>query len=74
MIDDPNIDSINAKIEECRARNPGSFGEPYTAIKIENVERKRGAVLTGGISLYADFTIDYTGRIAPLPVGDGGAK
>ena len=35
MLDVSDPEAIMAKARECAARNPGSFGEPYIAIKIE---------------------------------------
>ncbi len=63
MIGEKDIDKITERIEHCNNNNPGSFGESYIAIRIEQRGKKRGVNMAGTISLYADFIIDYTGRI-----------
>jgi len=67
MIGCVDLDTIEKAMEDCISRNPGSYGEPYIAIRLEEKSsRKMGPGLSGKIALYADLTIDYTGYVEPL--------
>lgn len=63
MIGETDADRVMAEVESCISRNPGSFGEPFIAIRIEERKRARPLGLAGSISLYCDFMIDYTGKV-----------
>ena len=69
MIGNNATNDVVSMINQCTSRNPGSFGEAYVAIRLEESGKRKGVGMSGKISLYADFTIDYTGKINTLEEG-----
>jgi tetrahydromethanopterin S-methyltransferase subunit A len=69
MIGNNAVNDVIRMIDQCTTRNPGSFGEAYVAIKLEESGKRKGISMSGSISLYADFTVDYTGKINALEEG-----
>ncbi len=56
LIDINSKERVEEAINEAREKDPGSFGEPYTAIKIEKKERSK---------FHADFALHSSLRISP---------
>lgn len=65
MIDVEDLDVIHTKVKECIARDPGTFGEPYIVIKIEETGRK-GPVLDDMLTMHNSLAIDPYGEIHSL--------
>ncbi len=60
MRDVTDAKSINTKIAELTKDNPGSFGDPYIAIKIAP---KQTVTLDDKRALHSKIIINYTGKI-----------
>lgn len=56
MIGECDPQKIIAKARECAAKNPGSFGEPFIAIKIEGQKKK--ADVSGMLALHSSLRVD----------------
>jgi tetrahydromethanopterin S-methyltransferase subunit A len=56
MTGESDKDKILSKVRECAARNPGSFGEPFIAIKMEG--RKKKADVSGMLALHSALRVD----------------
>ncbi len=56
MTGERDKERLLAKALECAARNPGSFGEPFVAIKIEG--KKKKADVSGMLALHSALRVD----------------
>jgi tetrahydromethanopterin S-methyltransferase subunit A len=56
MMGDSDKEKILARARECAARNPGSFGEPFVAIRIEGKRKK--ADVSGMMALHSALRVD----------------
>jgi len=58
-VTDKNI--LESSIDDCLAKNPGSYGEPYIAIRIEQTTEAHK--LSGDIALHSAINMDLYGRM-----------
>ena len=61
MIDETEVDRIQEKIDELRAKDPGCFGEPYIAIRF--TERKT-SMEQCTLALHASLDVDPWGEVS----------
>ncbi len=55
-----NIEKINKKIYECIFNNPGVYGKPYIAIRIESTKKFE---IDDKRALHSKIKIDYLGKV-----------
>ncbi|MDG6219826.1 MAG: tetrahydromethanopterin S-methyltransferase subunit A [Candidatus Thermoplasmatota archaeon] len=63
LLDVEDMKKLEETIGQCIEKNPGSFGEPHIAVKIETKGVKMSAA-EGGIAIHKDLMIDYAGRVS----------
>jgi tetrahydromethanopterin S-methyltransferase subunit A len=56
MVGEVDPEAIMAKARECAARNPGSFGDPFVAMRIEGARKK--ADVSGMLALHGRLRVD----------------
>ena len=59
MVDVKDNKIIDKKIEECIAKSPSSFGEPYIAIRITT----EAASLDDKRALHSKVVVNYMGKV-----------
>lgn len=56
-------DKIEETIDECIEKDPGSFGEPYTAVKIEQAEK---STFEADFALHSSLKVSPWGKISSM--------
>lgn len=65
MIGNTDMDDIMEQVEEANKSNPGSFGDPYIAIRIRERARSK---FEAELALHSTIKVDPWGQIEPLEV------
>ena len=67
-------EEIGARADELKARDPGSFGEPFIAVEFTAGKKDPGmSASEGTLALHRTLVMDPYGKVSPFTLGGGGA-
>ena len=72
MVGETDPEAIARKAGELRLKDPGSFGEPYLVIQVEDAGKGGGmSAVTGSLALHNTIIVDPYGEVRPFDMGKG---